>query len=94
MTDKKELKVITDKKEISPVLDMSIEDLNKVLEEIRPYLAMDGGDMEVVGMKGLEIHMKLHGACDGCPHAGLTMKYGIENLLREKVHEEIEVMPV
>jgi len=84
--------MIKDKKEISKELDVCIDDLNKVLEEIRHYIKMDGGDVLVVGIKGKEVHVRLLGACHGCPNATMTLQYGVESLLQEKVHSEIVVI--
>ncbi len=63
------------------------------LEEIRPMLQADGGDMDVVGIEGATVTLRLKGACGGCPHAAMTLKQGIERLLRESVDPGITVVP-
>lgn len=87
-------KLIKDLQEVSPILDVSINDLNEVLEEIRPYIAMDGGDMVIEGIRGLSVYVRLKGACDGCTQANMTLQYGVEELLKDKVHSDIEVVPL
>ncbi len=61
------------------------------LEELRGMLQADGGDMEVVGIEGANVQLKLKGACSGCPHAAITIKDGIQRILRESVDETITV---
>lgn len=69
-------------------MDQQIRD---VLEELRGSLQADGGDLEVVSIKGPQVTLKLTGACGGCPHAMITLKEGIERVLREKVSSDIVV---
>ncbi|MEM1423083.1 MAG: NifU family protein [Planctomycetota bacterium] len=59
-----------------------------VLEAIRPAVQSDGGDIEFVEVtdRGV-VRIRLHGACVGCPSSTLTLKYGIENNLRDYVPE-------
>ena len=61
------------------------EDIKKALDEIRPALQADGGDVEYVGMDGDVVKVKLTGACSGCPMATMTLKNGIEVLIKKKV---------
>ena len=60
--------------------------LKKVLEEIRPNLQADGGDMEYIGVddEGV-VKLELQGACAGCPMSALTLSMGIERILKEHV---------
>ncbi|MGA1875523.1 MAG: NifU family protein [bacterium] len=62
-----------------------IEEVKKALEEIRPLLQADGGDVEFVGIKDGIVRLKLRGACSGCAMAKMTLKMGIERKLKEKV---------
>ena len=64
------------------------------LEEVRGYLQADGGDMEVVSIEGNDVRLKLKGACGCCPHATMTIKQGIERMLREQIDEKITVEQV
>ena len=61
------------------------EDIKKALDEIRPALQADGGDVEYVGMDGDVVKVKLTGACGNCPRATITLKNGIEVLIKKKV---------
>ena len=60
--------------------------LKKVLEEIRPNLQADGGDMTYIGVDddGV-VSLELQGACAGCPMSSLTLSMGIERILKEHV---------
>lgn len=61
------------------------EEVEKALEEIRPHLQADGGDVELVDVKDGAVTVKLTGACHGCPMSSMTLKQGIERILKEKV---------
>ena len=67
------------------------EKIKAKLEEIRPMLQADGGDLEVVTIEGTDVTLRLKGACGGCPHATMTIKQGIQRILREQVDEAIVV---
>jgi len=61
------------------------------LEELRSMLQADGGDLEFVEMTGKTVSLRLRGACGTCPHATMTIKNGIERILRETVDSELVV---
>ncbi|MBT4482335.1 MAG: NifU family protein [Candidatus Latescibacteria bacterium] len=61
------------------------EQIKEALDEIRPSLQADGGDVEYVGLEGDVVKVKLTGACGGCPMAQMTLKNGIETLVKKKV---------
>jgi len=61
------------------------EDIKKALDEIRPALQADGGDVEYVSLEGDIVKVRLKGACGGCPMATMTLKQGIEYHIRKKV---------
>ncbi len=67
------------------------EKIRAKLEELRKMLQADGGDMDVVGIEGTQVTLRLKGACGGCPHATMTIKQGIERILRETVDPAIVV---
>lgn len=67
------------------------EQIKATLEELRSALQADGGDLELVSIEGLTVTLSLRGACGCCPHAQMTLKQGIERILREKVDPEIVV---
>ena len=70
------------------------EKVSAVLDEIRPALQADGGDVELVEVKDGVVSVKLNGACGTCPMSTFTLKMGIERLLREKVPGVKEVIAV
>ena len=67
------------------------EQIREKLEELRKFLQADGGDLEVVGIEGTTVKLRLKGACGACPHAIMTLKGGIERRLKEDVDENITV---
>lgn len=64
---------------------MTEEEVKSALNEIRPRLQGDGGDVEFVELKGNIVKVKLTGACKGCPMAQMTLKRGIEAVLKKKL---------
>jgi Fe-S cluster biogenesis protein NfuA len=71
------------------------EQVESVLNEIKPSLQADGGDVELIDVSedGV-IQVRLTGACGNCPMSQLTLKMGIERILKEKVPEVKEVVSV
>ena len=67
-------------------LELTPENVDRVLEEVRPYLIADGGNIEVVriDLADRDIFLRLQGACGSCPSSTTTMKMGVERVLREK----------
>ena len=61
---------------------------------VRPAVAQDGGDITFHGFERGIVYLTMQGACAGCPSATLTLKMGIENLLRHYIPEVTEVRPV
>jgi len=68
--------------------------VKNVIEKIRPSLALDGGDIKLLGIKNAKVYVQLQGACIGCPSSGNTLKYGVERQMRIDIHPEIEVINV
>ena len=71
--------------------DIMEQAIREKLEELRGMLQADGGDLEVVSITGKTVLLRLRGACGACPHAQMTLKDGIERILRESVDPEIVV---
>jgi Fe-S cluster biogenesis protein NfuA len=71
------------------------EEIQKALDEIRPRLQMDGGDAELVSVDddGV-VKLRLVGACCGCPMSQMTLKQGIERILKQKVPQVTRVESV
>ena len=61
---------------------------------VRPAVAQDGGDITFYGFERGVVYLHMQGACAGCPSSTLTLKMGIENLLRHYIPEVVEVRPV
>ena len=71
------------------------EKVKKVIEAVRPSLQSHGGDVELVGTEADNtVKVRLKGACLGCPSAQMTLKQGIEQLLKEQMPEVKEVIAV
>jgi len=70
------------------------EQVEAVINEIRPMLQADGGDIELVDVEDGVVKVRLRGACAGCPGAQMTLKMGVERRLKEKIPEVQRVEPV
>jgi Fe-S cluster biogenesis protein NfuA len=70
------------------------EKVEQALAKIKPALQADGGDVELVDVEGGVVKVKLTGACAGCPVASITLKQGIERILKEEIAEVKEVVAV
>lgn len=71
------------------------ERILKVLNEIRPYLQSDGGDIDLIDISDdLTVKVKLQGACHGCPYSKQTLKAGVEQALLKEVPEIKSVISV
>lgn len=73
-----------------------MDDLEKKVVEaidyVRPSLQNDGGDIDYVRMEGNKVFVKLRGACAGCMMAEMTLKNGVERMLKYNVREDLEVV--
>ena len=70
------------------------EKVEAVLEKIRPSLINDGGNVELVAVDDGTVKLKLVGACAGCPMSTMTLKNGIERILKQEIPEVKEVVAV
>lgn len=77
--------------EDSPIINQIKELLDS---RVRPAVAQDGGDITFHGFDRGIVYLHMQGACAGCPSSTLTLKMGIENLLRHYIPEVTEVRPV
>ena len=73
---------------------LTTENVEKVLDELRPFLMADGGNVEVVEIEGPIVRVRLQGACGSCPSSTMTLKMGIERKMREAIPEVSEVVQV
>ena len=71
------------------------EAVQKAIDQIRPNLQMDGGDVELVEItEDVVVKVKLLGACGGCPMSQMTLKMGIEKHLKKEVPQVKEVVSI
>ncbi|CAO2145813.1 unnamed protein product [Urochloa humidicola] len=75
-------------------LPLTAENVEMVLDEVRPYLMADGGNVALHEIDGNVVRLKLQGACGSCPASVTTMKMGIERRLMEKIPEIVAVEPI
>lgn len=75
-------------------LALTQDNVENVLEELRPYLMADGGNVELVEIDGPIVRLRLQGACGSCPSSAMTLRMGIERRLREFIPEIAEVEQV
>ena len=78
----------------SETMALTSENVEKVLDELRPFLMADGGNVEVVEIDGPVVKVRLQGACGSCPSSTMTLKMGIERKMREAIPEVSEVVQV
>lgn len=63
------------------------ENVQAVLEQLRPFMRADGGDIELIDVSGRSAGVRLTGKCAGCPSAHMTLYVGVEAALREALPE-------
>mmetsp|Transcript_32951 Transcript_32951/g.72274 ORF Transcript_32951/g.72274 Transcript_32951/m.72274 type:complete len:251 (-) Transcript_32951:191-943(-) len=78
--------------ESEELLELTFENVDLVLEEMRPYLIQDGGNVRIDEIDGPVVRLQLEGACGTCPSSTQTMKMGLERRLRERIPEIQEVV--
>nr|CAB3491115.1 unnamed protein product [Digitaria exilis] len=76
------------------ILPLTAENVEMVLDEVRPYLMADGGNVALHEIDGNVVRLTLQGACGSCPASVTTMKMGIERRLMEKIPEIVAVEPI
>lgn len=83
---------IEDDADVDPDVVAQIREL--IETRVRPAVAQDGGDIVYRGFRGGTVYLAMHGACSGCPSSTMTLKNGIEGLLKHYVPEVTAVEPV
>jgi len=83
---------VDEKKADDGPLPLTLDNVEKVLDTMRPYLMSDGGNVRVSDIDGGIVRLKLEGACGTCPSSTMTMKMGLERGLREKIPEIVDVV--
>ena len=77
------------------LMSETVEDrVKKALEQVRPQLQADGGDLEYVGFNDGIVKVKLKGACSGCPMSAMTLQWGVEKFLKKQIPEVTKVEAV
>jgi Fe-S cluster biogenesis protein NfuA len=79
---------------MAETLTLNTENVETVLDEMRPYLMADGGNVELVEIDGPVVKLRLQGACGSCPSSAMTLRMGIERRLREFIPEIAEIEQV
>ena len=74
--------------------EQTIAKIEAVLDEIRPNIQMDGGDIEFVNVQDGTVYVRLSGACVGCPASVYTLKMGVETAIKDLVPGINEVVQV
>ncbi len=73
----------------------TVEDrVREALEVIRPAIQMDGGDIELIGIREGTVTVRLLGTCEACPISPVTLKQGVERILHERVPGITEVVAI
>ncbi|MBF2008693.1 NifU family protein [Chlorogloeopsis fritschii PCC 9212] len=75
-------------------MELTVENVESVLDEMRPYLMSDGGNVELVELDGPIVKLRLQGACGSCPSSTMTLRMGIERRLKDMIPEIAEVEQV
>ncbi|MBD2162053.1 NifU family protein [Limnothrix sp. FACHB-881] len=75
-------------------LPLTVENVETTLDELRPYLMADGGNVQLVEIDGPVVKLRLQGACGSCPSSAMTLRMGIERRLKEVIPEIAEIEQV
>ncbi len=70
------------------------EQVKKLLEDVKPQLQADGGDINFVSMENGVVKVELKGACAGCPMSAMTVQWGVERYLKSRIPEVVRVEAV
>lgn len=76
-------------------MPISVEEkVAQCIEEVRPHMQAEGGDIELLEVKNGVAKVRLKGACSGCPMSYMTMQWGVENCVKKRVPEikKVEVV--
>lgn len=74
------------------ILDLTWDNVEMVLDEMRPFLIQDGGNVAIEDIDGPVVKLELQGACGTCPSSTMTMRMGLERRLKERIPEIQEVI--
>ena len=82
---------ILGRKEMTEAIE---EQVKKLLEDVKPQLQADGGDINFVSMENGVVKVELKGACAGCPMSAMTVQWGVERYLKSRIPEVVRVEAV
>jgi Fe-S cluster biogenesis protein NfuA len=68
--------------------------LQEILERVRPFIQMDGGDLELIAVEDRNALIRMHGACVGCPSSIYTLKLGVEEAIRKEIPDFGELIEI
>jgi Fe-S cluster biogenesis protein NfuA len=88
------LKNRTQEKSSSGTMDLFVSRIMEALKQVRPNLLADGGDIEFVAIENGILKVRLKGTCADCPMSDITLRYGVESVIKEKIPEIRKVEPV
>jgi Fe-S cluster biogenesis protein NfuA len=71
------------------VYEQNVDMIKEIIEQLRPGIQMDGGDVEFVRYEDGVVYIRFHGACVGCPASMFTLKMGIEETLKEQLPDAV-----
>lgn len=71
-----------------------IDKINQIINELRPTIQSDGGDIEFIKFEDGKVYLRLHGACVGCAFSFYTLKFGVEKRLKEEIDQIKEIVIV
>jgi Fe-S cluster biogenesis protein NfuA len=81
------VEIVTDQTsvDVPERIEVDLEKLQETLDYIRPAVQMDGGDLVLLGVDDGVVNLQMVGACGGCPMSMMTLKAGIERILKDRV---------
>lgn len=79
---------------VEPLKETVEDRVREAVQELRPNLQADGGDIELLGVEKGVVKVKLKGACAGCPMSTMTIQWGVERFLKKKIPEIVRVEAV
>lgn len=68
--------------------------VQKVLQSLEPQFALHNGGIELLAIEGTTVKVRLHGACVGCPLSFMTITFGVEKALKERIHSDLIVIVI
>jgi Fe-S cluster biogenesis protein NfuA len=68
--------------------------LQEILTRVRPFIQMDGGDIELIAVEDKNALIRMHGACVGCPSSIYTLKLGVEEAIRKEIPDFGELIQI